>query len=86
MNKYPLTMGVISGWFSQAGGGSQRYQSMGSGAAVFWGLSVFLSETQNQIDNATVQDIATFAPPFGIILDGFARQIQIWNTCALTFC
>ena len=48
------------------------------------GLSVFLDETQNQIDNATLEGIATLAPPFGIILDGFARQIQIWNTCALS--
>ena len=59
-------------------------RSCGRATSQVWGLSVFLSETQNQIDNATVQDIATVAPPFGIILDGFARQIQIWNTCALS--
>ena len=60
-------------------------RSCGRATSQVWGLSVFLSETQNQIDNATVQDIATVAPPFGIILDGFARQIQIWNTCALIY-
>ena len=38
---------------------------------------------QPKIDNATVEGIATVGARLGIILDGFARQIQIWNTCAL---
>ena len=35
----------------------------GRATSQVWGLSVFLSETQNQIDNATVQDIATVGAP-----------------------